>query len=77
VPWPADYGGAIDMMNRIIQFQKLGINIHLHYSATMNEAVPAELNKFCESVHVYERKTGKKGLSSKYLISSRHALMKS
>ena len=31
VPWPADYGGAIDMMNRIMMFKKLGIGIHLHY----------------------------------------------
>ena len=29
VPWPADYGGAIDMMNRIMMLKKLGISISL------------------------------------------------
>jgi len=31
VPWPPDYGGAIDMMNRIMMLKKLDIGIHLHY----------------------------------------------
>ncbi|MBL7749080.1 MAG: glycosyltransferase [Chitinophagaceae bacterium] len=73
VPWPADYGGAIDMMNRIIMLKKMDIHIHLHYFSYNERGTPNELNQFCDSIHVYERKTGHKGVSSKlpYIISSR------
>jgi hypothetical protein len=73
VPWPADYGGAIDMMNRIMMFKKLGIGIHLHYFSYNERGMPNELNQFCESIHVYERKTGRKGMSATvpYIIASR------
>lgn len=73
VPWPADYGGAIDMMNRIMMLKKMDIAIHLHYFSYNERGTPNELNQFCESIHVYERKTGHKGFSAKlpYIISSR------
>ncbi|MES1219640.1 MAG: glycosyltransferase family 4 protein [Bacteroidota bacterium] len=73
VPWPADYGGAIDMMNRIMMFKKQGIRIHLHYFSYNERGEPDELNQFCESINVYERKTGQKGFSLNlpYIISSR------
>jgi len=73
VPWPADYGGAIDMMNRIMMLKKLGIGIHLHYFSYNEKGMPNELNQFCESIHVYERKSIRQGFSSKlpYIIASR------
>jgi len=73
VPWPADYGGAIDMMNRIMMLKKMGISIHLHYFSYNERGTPNELNQFCESIHVYERKKGHKGFSVKlpYIVSSR------
>lgn len=73
VPWPPDYGGAIDMMNRIMMMKKLGVAVHLHYFSYNERGTPNELNQFCESIHLYERKTGRKGLSSKlpYIIASR------
>lgn len=73
VPWPADYGGAIDMMNRIMMLKKMGILIHLHYFSYNDRGTPNELNQFCESIHVYERKKGHKGFSVKlpYIVSSR------
>ncbi len=72
-PWPADYGGAIDMMNRIMMFKKLGIAIHLHYFSYNERGTPNELNQFCESIRVYERKKGSRGLSAKlpYIVASR------
>lgn len=74
VPWPADYGGAIDMMNRIVMLKKLGIGIHLHYFSYNERGTPNELNQFCESIHVYPRETGSKGFSfhTPYIISSRN-----
>lgn len=73
VPWPADYGGAIDMMNRIMMLKKMGVSIHLHYFSYNERGTPNELNQFCESIHVYERKKGHKGFSVKlpYIVSSR------
>jgi len=73
VPWPADYGGAIDMMNRIMALKKAGIGIHLHYFSYNERGTPNELNQFCESIHVYERKKGHKGVSAKlpYIVASR------
>ena len=73
VPWPADYGGAIDMMNRIIMLKKMGISIHLHYFSYNERGTPNELNQFCESINVYERKKGHKGFSIKlpYIVASR------
>lgn len=72
-PWPADYGGAIDMMNRIRALKKLGIAIHLHYFSYNERGTPNELNQFCESIQVYERKKRHQGLSSKlpYIVASR------
>lgn len=73
VPWPADYGGAIDMMNRIIFLKKIGIAIHLHYFSYNERGNPNELNQYCESIHIYQRKTGYNGLSSTlpYIVASR------
>lgn len=73
VPWPADYGGAIDMMNRIMMLKKMGICIHLHYFSYNERGTPNELNQFCETIHVYERKKGHRGFSAKipYIIASR------
>ena len=73
VPWPADYGGAIDMMNRIMMFKKSGIGIHLHYFSYNERGTPNELNQFCETIHVYKRKEGHRGFSAKlpYIVASR------
>jgi hypothetical protein len=30
VPWPAHYGGAIDVWNRLVALKALGVKIHLH-----------------------------------------------
>lgn len=72
-PWPADYGGAIDMLYKIDSLQKAGIKIHLHYFRYNQRGNPNELTRYCESIHVYERKTGRKGLSAKlpYIVASR------
>ncbi|MEI9909198.1 MAG: hypothetical protein WDO71_05805 [Bacteroidota bacterium] len=74
VPWPADYGGAIDMMNRIMMLKKLGVGIHLHYFSYNERGTPNELNQYCETINVYERENFQKGFSFKlpYIISSRN-----
>ncbi|MDP9230185.1 MAG: glycosyltransferase, partial [Bacteroidota bacterium] len=73
VPYPADYGGAIDMFYRIVALYDEGIKIHLHYFSYNHHGNPNELNQYCESIHVYERKTGHKSFSFDlpYIVSSR------
>lgn len=72
-PWPADYGGAIDMMNRIITMKKAEVAIHLHYFSYNERGIPNELNQYCESIHVYKRKKKHNAFFSKlpYIVSSR------
>jgi hypothetical protein len=72
-PWPADYGGAIDMFYKIVALHQAGVKIHLHYFKYNNREGDEELIKYCESINVYTRKTGKKGLSFRlpYIVSSR------
>ncbi|MGZ8557500.1 MAG: glycosyltransferase family 4 protein [Chitinophagaceae bacterium] len=73
VPWPADYGGAIDMMNRIKVLHKMGILIHLHYFSYNERGIPNELNQFCISINVYEREKISNGFSFKlpFIVASR------
>ncbi len=61
------------MMERIRMLKQQGIGIHLHYFSYNERGMPNELNQFCESIHVYERKTGRKGYSATvpYIIASR------
>ncbi|MBK9638318.1 MAG: hypothetical protein IPO63_11045 [Bacteroidetes bacterium] len=56
VPLPADYGGVIDVFNKIKHLHKLGIEITLHcftYGRKENE----KLNIFCKEVYYYPRST--------------------
>ncbi|MFN4315950.1 MAG: glycosyltransferase [Chitinophagaceae bacterium] len=73
VPFPADYGGAIDMMNRIRMFHQLGVQIHLHYFSYNDRGTPNELNRYCETISVYDRRTLREVFSFKtpYIVASR------
>jgi hypothetical protein len=58
VPYPADYGGVIDIFFKLRSFHEAGIKIHLHcfeYGRKPQDA----LKKLCASVHYYQRKTAK------------------
>lgn len=72
VPYPADYGGAIEQFYKIKWLHKLGAKIHLH-CFTKNRPEAEELNKYCASVIYYPRITGLKGFSffNPYIVFSR------
>ena len=57
VPWPADYGGVIDVYQRIVALSKCGVKIHLHCFEYGREASD-ELGRWCEEVCYYHRDTG-------------------
>ena len=55
VPWPADYGGVIDLFYKIKSLHQLGVKIHLH-CFKKRRPEQEELNKYCESVNYYPSK---------------------
>lgn len=64
VPFPANYGGVIDVFHKVRTFHKLGVKVHLHCFEYGRGEQP-ELDKYCESVTYYKRKT------AWYLVLSR------
>ena len=57
VPYPANYGGVIDVYYKLYQLHQLGVKIHLHCFEYGREVAP-QLNALCESVNYYPRKKG-------------------
>jgi len=56
VPYPANYGGVIDVYHKVRVLASLGVKIHLHcfqYGRPQSD----ELKSICEEVHYYQRKT--------------------
>ncbi len=54
VPWPADFGGVMDLFYKIKSLHEKGIKIHLHCFTSKRGKQPL-LNKYCQSVTYYER----------------------
>ncbi|MGC4103366.1 glycosyltransferase [Ferruginibacter sp.] len=72
VPWPANYGGVVDLFYKLKALQQLGIKIHLH-CFTSNRQPQEELNKYCVSVDYYQRKKnlGSFSFSLPFIVKSR------
>ena len=61
MPYPANYGGVIDVYYKLKALKAQGIKIHLHcYEYGRPEA--KELAKVCEKVYYYKRKMSKQQL---------------
>lgn len=73
VPYPPDYGGAMEMFYTIRALHAAGIHIHLHCYEYGRGDQP-ELLKYCKTVHYYKRNQGHRGLSLKlpYIVCSRN-----
>lgn len=56
IPFPANYGGVIDVYYKLVWLHKLGIKIHLHCFEYGRKHAP-ELEKICEKVYYYDRRT--------------------
>jgi hypothetical protein len=54
VPYPADYGGVVDVFYRLKALHAAGVKIHLH-CFTYGRVVAPELNQYCEEVVYYQR----------------------
>lgn len=74
VPFPANYGGVIDVYYKLVALKKIGIKVHLH-CFDYGRGRAAVLDELCETVHYYPRQTGiKANLSLRpYIVNSRQA----
>lgn len=73
VPYPADYGGVIDIYHKLeaLHGQGLDIVLHMyHYGRLQNKRV---LSKFCSSLYYYKRNTYKNPFVGNlpYIVNSR------
>jgi len=72
VPFPADYGGVIDVFYKLRKLSKKKIKIHLHCFQYGRETASI-LNNFCETVNYYPRKMDKMLLTKPkpFIVESR------
>ena len=72
IPFPANYGGVIDVFYKIRALHHAGVRIQLHCFEYDRKRAP-ELEKFCTSVHYYLRETGMRANVSfrPYIVASR------
>lgn len=57
IPFPADYGGVIDIFYKVKALSELGVKVYLHCFEYDRPQV-AELEKYCAKVFYYSRKRG-------------------
>ncbi|GAB2813849.1 glycosyltransferase family protein [Ferruginibacter profundus] len=73
VPWPADYGGVVDLFYKLKALHQLGVKIHLHCFTQPGRPPQDELNKYCVSVHYYQRSKNLSSFSMRlpFIVKSR------
>lgn len=73
VPYPADYGGVIDIYHKIKALHGLGCEITLHMYHYGRPKSAKQLKKYCKQVHYYKRRTFKNPFigSLPYIVNSR------
>jgi hypothetical protein len=57
IPYPPNYGGVIDVFHKLEALSASGVKIIFHAFGYGREPAP-ELEKYCEKVYYYPRKTG-------------------
>ena len=55
IPFPADYGGVMDVFYKIKALHEAGISVVLHCFQYRDRTPQAELAKYCTEVHYYPR----------------------
>lgn len=74
VPWPANYGGVIDVFYKMKALHALGVKIHLHSYEYGRKPAP-ELEAITEEVIYYPRRVAKSNLFKRqpYIVASRNS----
>lgn len=57
IPFPADYGGVIDIFFKVKALSEAGVSVHLH-CFEYNRPQATELEKYCAKVYYYPRLGG-------------------
>src|SRR5436190_5446224 len=72
VPWPADYGGVVDLFYKIKALHEEGVKIKLH-CFEYGRGRQDELNKYCDEVIYYKRMSKLKSISitKPFIVRSR------
>jgi len=75
IPWPADYGGVIDIYHKVRLLAAAGVRIHLHCFRYGRRRPADHLLTLCEEVRYYERHTGLPAFFSltPYIVRSRRS----
>jgi hypothetical protein len=55
IPYPADYGGVMDIFYKVKALHEAGMSITLHCFQYRERTPQAELEKYCTQVHYYKR----------------------
>lgn len=77
IPYPPDYGGAVDVYNKIRVLNNLGCKVILHafYKSTPDSESTVHLNKICSEIYLYKRELSLLNIFSSlpYIVKSRAA----
>lgn len=72
-PYPADYGGVIDVYYKIKTMHQMGIKVHLHTYVYATHQKSKELESLCASVHYYKRDFSHKYFQGwPYIVATRY-----
>lgn len=58
IPFPANYGGVIDVFYKLKALHQKGIKVHLHCFKYGDRKPAPELEKYCDTIDYYNRKNG-------------------
>ena len=74
VPYPANYGGVIDIYYKLVALAEAGVKVHLH-CYQYGRAESAMLKGVCHSVKYYRRKVFKNPIynTKPYIVASRNS----
>lgn len=72
IPYPANYGGAIDIFYKLTLFKEIGVKVHLH-CYQYNRSPQPLLESLCETIAYYPRDLNWRHLFSSlpYIVSTR------
>jgi hypothetical protein len=72
VPYPADYGGVIDIYYKLVSLSRIGMKITLH-CFTYGRGIAGKLDDICEKVYYYDRSRFVNPFSGKlpYIVKTR------
>ena len=72
VPWPPDFGGAIDIWYKLVALHRAGVRIELH-CFLYDRPKAAEIEKVCDRVHYYlrPRKVGRMASAKPFIVATR------